>query len=106
MLLDIHSYIDWYYHVYELIKEKPVDKQQKIRIRLYVDSQHDPRTHNLSTAKEIAVIISEEGVYYAIDNRNVILQAKEEQLEQISQNSLLYTTFYYVLLFPKKKKNR
>ena len=106
MLLNIHLYIDWYYYIYELIREKPVDKQQKTRIRLYVDSQYDPRTHNLSTAKEIAVIISEKGVYYTMDNRDVILQAKEEQLEQISQNSLLYATLYYVLLFPKEEKNR
>jgi len=30
----------------------------------------------LSTAEEIAVIIPEEGVHYAIDNRDVVLQAR------------------------------
>ena len=37
MLLDNHPYIGEYYHAYELIRDKPVDKQQKIRIRLHVD---------------------------------------------------------------------
>jgi len=41
MLLDSHSYISWYCHIYELIRDKLVDKQQKVRIRLYVDLQHD-----------------------------------------------------------------
>jgi len=31
----------------------------------------------------------------------VVLWAREEQLEQISQNSPLYTALHYVLLFPK-----
>ena len=63
--------------------------------------QQDQRTYNLPTAEEIAVIIPEEGVHYAIDNRDVILQAREEQLEQISQNSPSYVALHYVLLFPK-----
>ena len=37
MLLDNHPYIGEYYYAYELIRDKPVDKQQKIRIRLHVD---------------------------------------------------------------------
>jgi len=37
ILLNIHSYIDQYYHAYELIREKLVDEQQEIRIRLYID---------------------------------------------------------------------
>ena len=35
--------------------------------------QQDKRTHNLSIAEEIAVIIPEKGVYYTIDNRDVVL---------------------------------
>ena len=101
ILLNIHSYIDQYYHAYELIREKLVDEQQEIRIRLHIDLQYNPRTHNLSTAKEIAVIIPKKGVHHAIDNKDVVLWAREEQLEQISQNSPLYTALHYVLLFPK-----
>jgi len=37
ILLNIHLYIDQYYHAYELIREKLVDEQQEIRIRLYID---------------------------------------------------------------------
>jgi len=73
MLLDSHSYIGQYYYAYELIKEKLADEQQKVIIRLYVNLQQDQRTHNLPTAKEIAVIIPEEGIHYALDNRNVVL---------------------------------
>jgi len=76
MLLDSHPYIGRYYHVYELIKEKPADEQQEVTIRLYVNLQQDQRTHNLPTAKEIAVIIPEEGVYHALDNRDVVLRAR------------------------------
>jgi len=78
MLLDNHPYIGHYRHVYELIREKPVEKQEKITIRLYVNLQQDQRTHNLPTAKEIVVIILEEGVHHAIDNRDVILRARGE----------------------------
>jgi len=38
----------------------------------------------LPTTKEIAVIIPEEGVHHAMDNRDVVLQARGGQLEQIS----------------------
>jgi len=103
MLLDNHLYIGWYCYAYELIRDKLADEQQKIRIRLHIDLQHDQQTYNLPTAEEIAVIIPEEGVYYAIDNRDVVLQAREGCFKQISQNSPLYTTLYYVLLFPKGK---
>ena len=103
MLLDSHLYIGWYCYAYELIKDKLADEQQKIRIRLHIDLQHDQQTHNLPTAKEIAVIIPEEGVYYAIDNRDVVLQARGGCFKQIHQNSPLYTTLYYILLFPKGK---
>jgi len=49
----------------------------------------------LLTAEEIAVIIPEEGVHHALDNRDVVLQARGGQLEQISQNSPLYTALHY-----------
>jgi len=68
---------------------------------LHVNLQQDQRTHDLPTAEEIAVIIPEEGVYYALDNRDVVLRTRGEQLEQISQNSSSYAALHYVLLFPK-----
>ena len=73
MLLDSHPYIGQYRHAYELIKEKPADKQQEVTIRLHVNLQQDQRTHNLPTAEEIAVIIPEEDVYHALDNKDVVL---------------------------------
>jgi len=103
MLLDNHSYIGHYRHAYELIREKPVEKQEEITIRLHVNLQQDQRTHNLPTAEEIAVIIPEDGVHHALDNRNVVLQAREGRLECISQNSPLYAALHYVLLFPKEE---
>jgi len=39
MLLDSHPYIGHYYHTYELIREKPVEKQEEITIRLHIDLQ-------------------------------------------------------------------
>jgi len=77
MLLDSHPYIGHYHHAYELIRKKPVEEQKKITIRLHMNLQQDQRTHNLPTAKEIAVIIPEEGVHYTMDNRDVVLQARE-----------------------------
>jgi len=73
MLLDSHLYIGRYHHAYELIKEKPADEQQEVKIRLHVNLQQDQRTYNLPTAEEIAVIIPEERVYYAVDNRDMVL---------------------------------
>jgi len=66
-----------------------------------VNLQQDQRTHNLPTAEEIAVIILEKRVHYAMDNRNVILRARGGQLQRISQNSSSYAALHYVLLFPK-----
>ena len=103
MPLDNYLYIGQYYHAYELIRDKLADEQQEIRIRLHIDLQHDQQTYNLPTTEEIAVIIPEEGVYHAIDNRDVVLWTRGEQLEWISQNSPLYTALYYVLLFSKGK---
>jgi len=94
MLLDSHLYIGRYCHAYKLIKEKPADEQQKVTIRLHVNLQQDQRTHNLPTAEEIAVIIPEEGVHHALDNRNVVLQAKGGRLERISQNSPSYSALH------------
>jgi len=101
MLLDNYLYIGHYHHAYELIRKKPVEEQEKITIRLHVNLQQDQRTHNLPTTEEIAVIIPEDGVHYALDNRDVVLQARGGQLEQISQNSPSYSALHYVLLFPK-----
>jgi len=101
MLLDSHPYIGQYRHAYEFIKEKPADEQQEVTIRLHVNLQQDQKTHNLPTAEEIAVIIPEEGVHHALDNRDMVLWARGGQLERISQNSPSYSTLHYVLLFPK-----
>jgi len=68
---------------------------------LYVNLQQDQRTHNLSTTEEIVVIIPEEDVHHALDNRDVVLQARGGRLEYISQNSPSYAALHYVLLFPK-----
>jgi len=76
MLLDNHSYIGHYCHAYELIREKPVEKQEEITIRLHVNLQQNQRTHNLPTAEEIAVIIPEDRVHHALDNRDVVLWAR------------------------------
>ena len=84
MLLDSHPYIGRYHYAYKLIKEKPANEQQKIKIRLHVNLQQDQRTHNLPTAEEISVIIPEEGVHHAMDNKDVVLRARERQLERIS----------------------
>jgi len=73
MLLDSHLYIGHYRHAYELIREKPVEEQKKITIRLHMNLQQDQRTHNLPTAEEIAVIIPEDEVHYVLDNRDIVL---------------------------------
>ena len=76
MLLDNHLYIGHYRHVYELIREKPVEEQEEITIRLHVNLQQDQRTHNLPTTEEITVIIPEDGVHHALNNRDVVLWAR------------------------------
>ena len=76
MLLDNHPYIGHYRHAYELIREKPVEEQEEITIRLHVNLQQDQRTHNLPTTEEITVIIPEDGVHHALNNRDVVLWAR------------------------------
>jgi len=41
MLLDNYPYIGHYRHAYELIREKPVEEQEEITIRLHVNLQQD-----------------------------------------------------------------
>ena len=41
MLLDSHPYIGHYCHAYELIREKPVEEQEEITIRLHINLQQD-----------------------------------------------------------------
>jgi len=53
ILLDNHPYIGHYRHAYELIREKPVKKQEEITLRLHMNLQQNQRTYNLPTAKEI-----------------------------------------------------
>ena len=78
MLLDSHPYIGQYHHAYEIIRKKPVEEQKEISIRLHMNLQQDQRTHNLPTTEKIAVIVPEERVHYAIDNRDMVLQARGE----------------------------
>ena len=68
---------------------------------MHVNLQQNQRTHNLPTAEEIAVIIPEKGVHHVLDNRDVVLRARKDRLERISQNSPSYAALYYVLLIPK-----
>ena len=105
MLLNNHLYINHCHHVYELIREKLVEKQEKIIIRLYMNLQQDQKTHNLSTTEEITVIILEKGIHHTMDNRDIVLQAKGGQLQRINQNSSSYVALYYVLLFPKDENS-
>ena len=73
MLLNSHPYIGYYHYVYKLIRKKPVEEQEEITIKLYVNLQQDQRTYNLSTAEEIAVIIPKEGIYHIMNNRDIVL---------------------------------
>jgi len=76
MLLNNHPYIGHYCYVYKLIREKPVEEQEEITIRLHVNLQQNQRTYNLPTAEEITVIILENGIHHALDNRDMVLQAR------------------------------
>ena len=71
----------WLSHNNKLIRDKLADEQEEVRIRLHVDLQYDQQTHNLPTTEKIAVIIPEKEVYYAIDNKDIVLWAKEGQLK-------------------------
>jgi len=103
MLLDNYLYIGHYRHAYELIREKLVEEQKEITIRLHIDLQQDQRTHNLLIAEEITVIIPKKRVHHAMDNRDMVLRARGRQLQRISQNSPSYAALHYVLLFPKRE---
>ena len=41
MLLNSHPYIGYYHYVYKLIRKKPVEEQEEITIKLYVNLQQD-----------------------------------------------------------------
>jgi len=57
-----------------VVSPKEKEKKRNINNDLAILPSHDnQRTHNLPTAEEIAVIIPENRVYHALNNRNVVL---------------------------------
>ena len=50
---------------------------------MHVNLQQDQRTHNLPTAEKIAVIIPEDGVHHAMDNRDVVVINQLDPIEEL-----------------------
>jgi len=59
MLLDSHPYIGHYRHAYELIREKPVEEQKEISIRLYVIEMwyYEQKKDNFKESAKIVLYI-------------------------------------------------
>jgi len=103
MLLDNHPYIGHYRYVYELIREKPIKKQEEITIRLHMNLQQDQRTHNLPTTEEIVFIIPEDRVYHALDNRVWYYRLEEDNLNRSARTVLHILLFIMFCCFQKEK---
>ncbi|XP_024013969.1 uncharacterized protein LOC112088047 [Eutrema salsugineum] len=75
------------------------DIEDTVRMVLIAKRDKDARTHNLPTATEVAALIPgdfEEG----LDNRDIMLEAKDGSLRRISELYVGYLALKYPLLFP------
>ncbi|XP_024007970.1 uncharacterized protein LOC112083973 [Eutrema salsugineum] len=75
------------------------DIEDTVRMVLIAKRDKDARTHNLPTATEVAALIPgdfEEG----LDNRDIMLEAKDGSLRRINELYVGYLALQYPLLFP------
>ncbi|KIK60171.1 hypothetical protein GYMLUDRAFT_168282, partial [Collybiopsis luxurians FD-317 M1] len=87
------------YERIQLLEEQSPDPVNTAYVKLHFEDRNDPRTYNLPTAEEVAVILPGPGE--PTDHRDIILQLKAGHLKQIYETSPAYAPLHYVLLFPR-----
>lgn len=93
-----HPYVGIYRQAYETAASADSIPDYAIVLRATPDA--DPRTHNLPTTREVAVILPDDPEQSASEYRDILLRYKEGPLFRIHANHPSYQPLHYVLLFP------
>ncbi|KAF5318225.1 hypothetical protein D9758_019059 [Tetrapyrgos nigripes] len=72
---------------------------QNITIKLHFNFGQDPRTHNLPTVDEVAILLP--GREEVTDHRDIILHTQAGSLKCLYETNPAYMALHYVLLFPR-----
>jgi len=68
-----HPYMPLYKHALQIMKKKPLHKQQDVTVKLWAERNRDQKTHNLPTAKhEIIAIILGDGSEEKFNYRDIV----------------------------------
>jgi hypothetical protein len=97
ILISHHQYAEHYRHAYEVLADQP--ESDDVFVRLAVDVHQDPRTYNMPTADEVAVILPGDGTQ-AHDPRDIRVYKRDGRLWRMSDGHPAYACLHYVLLFP------
>ena len=100
MVHEMHPYVALYKQAFQIMREKPIEEQQTVYIKLHTDRTLDQRRYNLPTADEIAAIIPGDGSEECSDHRDIVLRLHGGGLKRISHLHPSYSSLHYVLLFP------
>jgi hypothetical protein len=99
MLHQCNPYVHVFLQAFQVIDAKPPHERHNISAHLTVNSNADPRTHNLPTTEEVAVILpsgAEEGV-----SKDLIVRYQDGRLFELNDCNSMYQPLLYVLLFPR-----
>ena len=96
-----HPYVELYKQAYQIIREKPAEKQNTVVIQLRAERHQDLQHYNLPTANdEVAAIIPGDGSEERSDHCDIILRLRGGGLKRVSHIHPSYSSLHYVLLFP------
>ena len=101
MLYETHPYVPLYKQMYQLMDDKPSEKQQNIAVRLHMLDETDQQRYNLPMVEEIAAVIPGDGTERRSDHRDIIVCLRGGALKRISHLHQSYSTLHYTMLFPR-----
>ena len=101
MLHETHPYIPLYKQAFHIMRERPLEEQQDVTLRLRAERHQDLRRYNLPNAnEEVAAIIPGDGSEERSNHRDIVLHLTGGGLKRISHLHPSYSCLHYVLLFP------
>ena len=98
MLHDINPYVNIFRQAGNLLKNNP-----SLDLKLVITNNRtkDSRHYNIPNASEVAAIMIGDGQEIEHQNRDIVLQSHEGNIQRISEIHCTYTPLHYVLMFPR-----
>ncbi|KAF5350328.1 hypothetical protein D9758_012819 [Tetrapyrgos nigripes] len=104
MLHRHNGFVTLYKSAYQCVRELQTNNPeniQNITIKLHFNFGRDPRTHNLPTVDEVAILLP--GREEVTDHRDIILHTQAGSLKRLYETNPAYMALHYVLLFPREE---